>query len=127
MTRRSILLVEDDPFLAGMYHTKLSLLGYAVRVAADGEEGWNALQGQSPDLLLLDVVLPKRTGLDLLAALRREDRFRHLPVILLSNLGQKADVERGFRLGADDYCIKAHLTPSEVVRKVDQLLTVDVA
>jgi DNA-binding response OmpR family regulator len=76
-----------------------------------------------PDLLLLDVVLPKRDGFEILAALRKNDRTKNLPVILLTNLGQKPDVERGLKLGANDYIIKAHYTPSEVVDRVNKVLS----
>jgi DNA-binding response OmpR family regulator len=75
-----------------------------------------------PDLLLLDVVLPKKDGFEILAELRKDARTKDLLVILLTNLGQKPDVERGIKLGADDYIIKAHYTPTEVVEKIAKLL-----
>ncbi len=118
----SILLIEDDAFIAGMYQTKLSTMGYDVRVAADGEQGWRELEGQLPDLLLLDIVLPKKDGFEILEEIRRRDDMKQLPVILLTNLGQKPDVQRGLELGADDYIIKAHFTPSEVVEKIERML-----
>lgn len=118
----TILLVEDDPFISGMYTTKLSLLGYTVQVAMDGVQGWDALQKERPDLVLLDIVMPKKDGFQVLADLRADERFRTMPVILLTNLGQKPDVERGLELGADDYIIKAHFTPSEVVEKIEATL-----
>lgn len=119
----SILLVEDDSFISGMYHTKLSGLGYAVEVVEEGETAWNRLQKDPlPDLVLLDVVLPKKDGFEILEGLRKAERTKKLPVILLTNLGQKPDVERGAKLGADDYIIKAHYTPTEVVEKISKLL-----
>jgi CheY-like chemotaxis protein len=119
----SIVLVEDDSFISGMYQTKLSSLGYAVEVKEDGEAAWQRLtQDPLPDLLLLDIVLPKKDGFEILEALRKEDRTKNLPVILLTNLGQKPDIERGIALGADDYIIKAHYTPTEVVEKITKLL-----
>lgn len=119
----SILLVEDDSFISGMYQTKLSSLGYAVELKEDGAAAWDRLQQDPlPDLVLLDVVLPKKDGFEILDALRKEDRTQELPVILLTNLGQKPDIERGIKLGADDYIIKAHFTPSEVVEKIKKVL-----
>lgn len=119
----SILLVEDDTFISGMYQTKLSGLGYQVEVKEDGQTGWDRLQQDPlPNLLLLDIVLPKKDGFEILQGLRKQDRTKNLPVILLTNLGQKPDVERGMELGADDYIIKAHYTPSEVVDKVKKML-----
>jgi len=121
--KASILLIEDDTFISGMYYTKLASLGYSVEVIEDGEEGWERLQeGGLPDLLLLDVVLPKKDGFEILEDLRKDNRTKDLPVILLTNLGQKPDVERGVKLGADDYIIKAHFTPTEVVDKISKLL-----
>lgn len=119
----TILLVEDDAFISSMYQTKLAMLGYTVRVAGDGEEGWNALkEGPAPDLVLLDIVLPKRDGFEILTEIRRDPKLRAIPVLLLTNLGQKPDLQRGLDLGADDYIIKAHFTPSEVVEKIEKVL-----
>lgn len=119
----AILLVEDDSFISGMYFTKLSGLGFKVEVVEDGEAAWQRLQQDPlPDLVLLDVVLPKKDGFEILEGLRKEERTKQLPIILLTNLGQKPDVERGIKLGADDYIIKAHYTPTEVVDKITALL-----
>jgi len=121
-TKGKILLVEDDTFISGMYQTKLSMLGYTVRVAYDGEVGWAELQKETPDLVLLDIVLPKKDGFEILGEIRSDERFKGLPVILLTNLGQKPDVQKGLELGADDYIIKAHFTPTEVVEKIEKML-----
>lgn len=122
-TSISILLVEDDSFISGMYQAKLSGLGYQVELQEDGEAAAARLaKDPLPDLVLLDVVLPKKDGFEILEALRADKRTKQLPVILLTNLGQKPDVERGIKLGADDYIIKAHYTPSEVVEKIKQVL-----
>lgn len=118
----TILLIEDDAFIAGMYQAKLSLLGYTVRVARDGEEGWKELTSALPDLLLLDIVLPKKDGFEILGAIRKDPKLKTLPVLLLTNLGQKPDVQKGLDLGADDYIIKAHFTPAEVVEKIERVL-----
>ncbi len=118
-----IVLVEDDSFISGMYYTKLASLGWTVEVIDDGDAAWTRLQQDPlPDLLLLDIVLPKKDGFEILEALRKDKRTKTLPIILLTNLGQKPDVERGIKLGADDYIIKAHFTPTEVVDKITALL-----
>lgn len=119
----TIILVEDDDFISGMYQTKLTSLGYTVELYEDGETALARLQQDPlPNLVLLDIVLPKRDGFEILEALRKDKRTKTLPVILLTNLGQKPDVERGVQLGTDDYIIKAHYTPSEVVEKIKQVL-----
>ncbi len=122
-TPTNILLVEDDSFISGMYFTKLSSLGFKVEVIEDGEAAWERLSKDPlPHLLLLDIVLPKKDGFEILESLRRDARTATLPIILLTNLGQKPDVERGIKLGANDYIIKAHYTPTEVVEKITKLL-----
>lgn len=122
-SKGTILLIEDDAFISSMYQTKLSMLGYTVHIAADGDEGWQMLKdGPPPDLVLLDIVLPKKDGFEILADLRKDPALKALPVLLLTNLGQKPDVQRGLDLGADDYIIKAHFTPSEVVEKIEKAL-----
>lgn len=119
----SVLLVEDDSFISGMYYTKLVNLNFSVEIAEDGEAAWDRLQKDPlPDLVLLDIVLPKKDGFEILQGLRGSDRTKALPIILLTNLGQKPDVERGLKLGANDYIIKAHYTPTEVVEKITKLL-----
>lgn len=119
----TILLVEDDSFISGMYQTKLSALGYNVELKEDGETAWDRLQQDPlPAIVLLDIVLPKKDGFEILEGLRSQERTKNVPVILLTNLGQKPDVERGIKLGADDYIIKAHFTPSEVVEKIQKIL-----
>lgn len=119
---RDILLIEDDGFISGMYQTKLSMLGFEVRVAVDGLTGWEEVRKKRPDLLLLDIVLPKKDGFEILSDIRKHPDLKDLPVIVLTNLGQKSDVERGLELGADDYVIKAHFTPTEVVEKIERIL-----
>lgn len=122
-TPKRILLVEDDSFISGMYRTKLAALGYEVELAEEGDTAWDKLQQDPiPDLVLLDIVLPKKDGFEILEGLRKEERTKNLPVILLTNLGQKPDIERGIKLGADDYIIKAHYTPTEVMDKIKKVL-----
>lgn len=118
-----ILLIDDDPFILDMYVLKFKESGFEIDTARDGKEGLKKIQESGPDLVLLDVVMPIMDGFDVLQELKKEKPQGGFPkIILLTNLGQKEDVERGIKLGADDYIIKAHFTPSEVVGKVKQLL-----
>jgi DNA-binding response OmpR family regulator len=121
-TKPIILLVEDDSFLAGMYVTKLTMEHYQVELAADGALGLEKAQTVLPDLILLDVLLPKMNGFDVLRQIKANPETKDIPVILLTNLGQKSDVTQGLDLGAADYLIKAHFMPSEVVDKIKRLL-----
>ncbi|MFC1687576.1 response regulator transcription factor [Patescibacteria group bacterium] len=117
-----ILLVEDDAFLAGMYVTKLNLEGYHVTLASDGEEGLTVIKKEHPDIVLLDIVLPKKDGFDVLKEIRKDPAMNDIRIIMLTNLGQREDVSKGLKLGADDYLIKAHFMPSEVVEKIKTLV-----
>ena len=119
----TILLIEDDPLLIDIYSTKLKESGFEVTVAEDGEKGLKSLEGAMPDLVLLDIVLPKQNGWEVLSKIRQNDRFKDLKVVLLSNLGQKEEIEKGLSLGADRYLIKAHFTPTQVVQEIQKLLT----
>ncbi|MEK7570033.1 MAG: response regulator [Patescibacteria group bacterium] len=120
--KHTILLVEDDTFLAGMYVTKLELEGFHVVLASDGEQAVTLALREVPDLMLLDIVLPKKSGFDVLKEVKANALTKNVPVILLTNLGQKEDVQKGLDLGALDYLIKAHFMPSEVVAKVRRLM-----
>ncbi len=117
-----ILVVEDDSFLAGMYVTKFGLEGFTVDLASDGREGLKKVRDWKPDLVLLDIVLPIMDGFTVLKELKGSSETKDVPVVLLTNLGQKSDVEQGIALGATDYLIKAHFMPSEVIDKVKHLL-----
>ncbi len=117
-----ILLVEDDKFLSEMYTTKLSKSGFEVETAFDGEEGLAKIKEFKPKLVLLDIVLPKKDGFEVLKELKDKGFLNDTKVIALTNLGQKEEVEKGLLLGASDYIIKAHFTPTEVVAKAKKLL-----
>ncbi len=120
--KKKILLVEDDKFLSEMYVTKLTESGFETEVASDGPEALVKIEERKPDLILLDIVLPKMDGFEFLRLLKKNESLNAIHVIILSNLGQKEEVEKGLGLGADDYIIKAHFTPTEVVAKVKKIL-----
>ena len=117
-----ILLAEDDSFLSSMYVTKLQLSGYEVEHAEDGQVAMEKMKNAKPDLLLLDIVMPNKSGFEVLEEIKKNADLSDMPVILLTNLSQKDDVDRGLNLGANDYLIKAHFTPSEVVSKIEKLI-----
>lgn len=121
-TKPTLLLIEDDTFLAGMYVTKLTMEHFNVELATDGEAGLAKAKDLLPDLILLDILLPKLNGFDVLRALKADAQTAAIPVVLLTNLGQKSDVLEGLNLGAADYLIKAHFMPSEVVDKIKEHL-----
>ena len=121
MSKR-ILIVEDDRFLRELIVKKLSNEGYEVVEAVDGEEGLQKTKETKPDIVLLDLILPGIDGFEVLAQKKEDPSIAAVPVIVLSNLGQKEDVDRGLSLGATDYLIKAHFTPGEIIEKVRNIL-----
>lgn len=116
----NILIIDDDPLITDMYALKLKGAGFGVETAADGKKGLEKIKQGGWDVVLLDVVLPIMDGFEVLKKLN-EEKAAHPPIILLTNLGQKEDVEKGLRLGAADYLIKADFTPSEVVAKINKV------
>ena len=117
-----ILLIEDDPFLLSMYATKFEAEGFAVITADDGEKGLEAAKKTDANIILLDILMPKMNGFEVLEKLKADENTREIPVILLTNLNQKDEIEKGLILGADDYLIKAHFMPSEVVTRIRKIL-----
>ncbi|MCX6796621.1 MAG: response regulator [Candidatus Falkowbacteria bacterium] len=117
-----ILLIEDDPFLSSMYSAKFEMENFAVSAAEDGEKGLKMAYSVKPDIILLDILMPKMNGFEVLEKLKANKETESIPVILLTNLNQKDEIERGMSLGADDYLIKAHFMPSEVVDKIKKII-----
>ena len=117
-----VLLVEDDVFLSGIYQKKFEMEGYKVSTSDNGEKALVDAKKKMPDIILLDILLPKLDGFAVLEKLQADSTTKNIPVILLTNLGQKDDVEKGLEAGAKDYLIKAHFKPSEVVDKVKKVL-----
>ena len=117
-----VLLIDDDPFILEMYVLKLKTAGFDVEAASSGKEGLERIKMFQPDLLLLDIVMPVMDGFDILQELKKSPPPNPLKIVLLSNLGQKEDIERGLALGANDYIVKANFTPGEVVAKIQSLL-----
>lgn len=110
----TVLLVEDDQALAQMYRVKLERDGYTVRVAGDGEEALTALQGDLPDLIFLDIRLPRMDGLAFLEQLRAIGRTQNIPVVIVSNYSEHDLVSRGLQLGALEYLVKSQTTPGQL-------------
>jgi len=119
---KTILIVEDDKFLRELIAQKLTKEGYPLSEAIDGEEGIKKIKEEKPSLVLLDLILPGIDGFEVLSQMKEDPSVSSIPVIILSNLGQKEDVEKGLKLGAVDYLIKAHFTPGEIIEKIKAVL-----
>jgi len=118
----TVLVVDDDSFLSGIYAAQLELEQFSVIVARDGEEGIKAAQKEKPACVLLDILMPKLDGFEVLRRLKADVSTKDIPVIMLTNLGQKEDIERAISGGAVDYLIKAHFVPAEAVAKIKKVL-----
>lgn len=118
--KKKILLVEDDRMLIRMYIIKLEKEGFEVDIAYNGVEGLNMLEKDKYDLILLDLMMPTMDGFKMLEIYNKDDKYSKAPIVVLSNLGQKEDLDRAEELGVKkgDYIVKANMTPSEVVRKL---------
>ncbi len=120
---KTILLVEDDVFISDIYQMKLRENGFQLITCENGLEAVKQLEGGLvPDLILLDIMMPYMDGLEFLRQKSGKEEWKKIPVILLTNLYQKDQVEEGLQLGASDYLIKSHFTPAEVLSKVNSLI-----
>lgn len=117
---KKILLVEDDPFLIEIYTTKLKEAGYDVDTAEDGDTALRKIKETPMELVLLDIVLPNFNGWEILRKINSDKK--NIKVVILSNLGEKDEIEKGMKLGATKYLVKAHYTPSEVIKEVKKIL-----
>lgn len=120
---KKILLVEDDSFLSSLLKNRLQKEGFDIVLAKDGDEAVNYLTNIKPDLLLLDLILPKKTGFEVMEELRSNPQLQgnvNLPIIVISNLGQQEDITKSRQLGAIEYYIKAKVSIDELVEKIKQ-------
>ena len=119
---KKVLLVEDDPFLIEVYAAKFKEAGFSLEVVSDGSIVLSKIKELNPDLIILDIVLPNVDGWEILRAIKNSPQLKNIIVVILSNLSEKEDVEKGIRFGADKYLIKSHYTPSEVVEEIKKIL-----
>lgn len=119
-----ILIVEDDDFLIKMYQTGLTHEGFTVITASDGEQVLALAKKEKPKIILLDLILPKKDGFEVLKELKKDAATKDMPVVILSNLGQESDVQRCMQSGAADFLVKANFTVRGVADKVRSLLGV---
>ena len=117
-SKKLVLLVEDDPFLSNILMMKLQKEGLNVIHAIDGDDALTKLNEGDYEMVLLDLILPKKNGFEVLETMRRDSRFENTPVIIVSNLGQDSDMEKARSLGVIDYIVKERLSIDDLVNKV---------
>lgn len=120
--KKIILLVEDEPLLRNLLKQRLEKEGFEVLAVENGQEALEMLKGKEMDLILLDIILPKVSGFELMEKLREDPQYQKTPVIVISNLGQESDIEKGERLGAVGYFVKAHVSIEDLVRQIKSYL-----
>jgi len=122
MNRKKVLIIEDDVFLGDVLVKKLDAEGFQTALARDGAVGFAQLKEFKPDLLLLDIILPTKSGYDILAEKNQDPAIKDIPVVVISNSGQPVEINRAIALGVKDYLVKAQFDPDEVLAKVRHLL-----
>ncbi len=121
---KKVLIIEDDKFLRELAAQKLEKEGFSVAGATNGQEGIDLLEKESPNVIILDLILPGMDGFEVLRKVRTESNFKTIPIIILSNLGQEEDIQKAKGLGATDYLIKAHFSFGEIIKKINEVVGV---
>ena len=116
--KKKILLVDDDPLIVQTYQTEFELSNFEVFRAADGQSGFNVLKEKKPDVVLLDIIMPMMSGIDLLKKIKADPEVSETPVFILTNIGQDQAVEEALSNGAKDFILKYRYSPAEVVAKI---------
>lgn len=120
---KNVLVVEDDPFLSQLLVGRLEKAGVGVTQAHDGEEAVEVLKSFKPNLILLDLILPKKSGFEVMEEIKKDPLVNNAPIIIISNLSQESDVSRGLELGAIEYYVKARTSIDDLVKKISDLLS----
>jgi len=115
---KKILIVEDEEIILDLLQKKLTEVGYEVSVARDGEEGLKKIRGIKPDIILLDIIMPKMGGFEVMEEMQKDSGLKEIPVIIVSNSGQPVEIDKAQELGAKDWLIKTEFDPQEVINKV---------
>lgn len=119
---KKVLIIEDDHFLSSLMKARLEKEGFSTLQAFDGEEAFTLLKQNKPDLMVMDLIMPKVSGFELLENISVDPQISRIPVMILSNLGQDSDIEKVKRLGATQYFVKVQTSIDDLVLKVKELL-----
>ena len=117
-----ILIAEDDQFLCKAMTTKLTKEGYEVKIALDGVQLMEMLKSYFPNLIILDLLMPKKDGFEVIKEVKADPKLKNIPILIASNLGQSSDIQQILALGATDYLIKSEFTLESLVQKIKNIL-----
>jgi CheY-like chemotaxis protein len=115
---KKILIIEDEEILISLLQRKLTQENYEITIARDGEEGLKKMKEVRPDLILLDIIMPKKGGFEVMEEMQKDKGLEKIPVIIISNSGQPVEIDRAQKLGVEDWLIKTEFDPQEVIEKV---------
>lgn len=121
-TKKKVVIIEDDDHVSRVYDIKLKMENIDTVIAKDGEEGIKTVFAEKPDLVLLDLMIPKKDGFAVLEEIKKNPDFKNTPVFILSNLGQQSDVDKVMELGAAEHMIKANYSIKQIISKVKEYL-----
>jgi len=116
--KKKILIIEDEEIMCSLLRGRLANEGYDVRVAKDGEDGLRAMREDKPDLVLLDIIMPKKDGFEVMAEMKNDKNLHNVPIVIISNSGQPVELNKARDLGAKDWLIKTEFDPIDVLEKV---------
>jgi len=120
--KKKILIIEDEKILLDLLQKKLSQEGYDILASHNGKEGLKAMKEQKPDLILLDIIMPKMSGFEVMEEMNKDPELKEIPIIIVSNSGQPVEIERAQSLGAKDWLVKTEFDPQLVIDKVKKQL-----
>lgn len=122
MIKTKILLAEDDKFISKAYNDGLKRAGFEIQTASDGLQAMEVLDTFTPDIILLDIIMPEMNGFEVLKKVKESPKWKTIPVLVLSNLGQQSDIKKALSLGAANYLIKSDFSLEEIVKKITNTL-----
>lgn len=120
--KKNILIIEDDDFFRELISKKLVLSGFGVLEAVNGQRGLEKVDESAPDLVILDILLPNPDGFEVLATLKSNPKTSSIPVVIVSNLDAKEDIEKGLKLGASDFLVKSQFATDEIIAKIKSFI-----
>lgn len=117
---KKVLIVEDEAIILDLLQKKLTKEGYETLIARDGDEGLAVMRKNKPDIVLLDIIMPKMGGFEVMAEMQKDEELKQIPIIVISNSGQPVEIDKAQSLGAKDWLVKAEFNPQEVIDKIEK-------